>query len=424
MRVFPEDKKIKVSKLIRLWVAEEFIKPARGKTLEEVAETYLKDFIDMNLIFIRGWKINGKVKSIGIHDLLRDLCLREWERENFIRVPRVQRMYAKKENQYKCYLCHNHAISSDEIANALGVRLHTKLRYISIGSKSLNTYYEENTISPSVLSLLWNLQTLYIKSNIVRPDIVIPFEIWAMPQLRHINIISAVLPDPVEAQDHTTIILENLQKLSVIQKFRCTKEVVERIPNLKELKVEYGDDMEEWSYYCLHNLAGLQKLESLSIDCSVCAKSFLLKSITFPTSLKQLVLSGCRFPWEDMTTIGSLPNLEVLKLYWFAFEGAEWNPIEGKFLRLKALSLRACEPECWGVEDIHFPSLEVFTLEFSYNLKEIPSSIGDIATLKLIRLRHCNDLIENSAKQILEEQQSNGNESLQVVICQGDYWPK
>ncbi|KAL0390358.1 UNVERIFIED_CONTAM: putative late blight resistance proteinR1C-3 [Sesamum calycinum] len=82
MRVFPEDKTIMVSKLIRLWVAEGFIKLVRGKTLEEVAESYLKDLIGVNLIFISEWKRTGKIKSIRIHDLLRDLCLRESDKEN------------------------------------------------------------------------------------------------------------------------------------------------------------------------------------------------------------------------------------------------------------------------------------------------------------------------------------------------------
>ncbi|KAK4441017.1 putative late blight resistance proteinR1A-10 [Sesamum alatum] len=326
MRVFPEDKMIKVAKIIRLWVAEGFIKPARDKTLEEVAEAHLKDLIDMNLIFIRGWKTSGKIKSIGIHDLLRDLCLRESDRENFIRFPRVQRISAVEEDRNKCNLCHNQAFSSDGSINVSEIHVglqstslatalvcedcksmypdlmrlrwvkvfgrpsgkflqHTRLRYISIGNRYLDINYEKDIISSSILSVLWNLQTLYIKSDIVTPIIALPFDLWMMPQLRHINITRVVLPNPVDAQDTTTI-LENLQKLSEIHNFRCTEEIVERIPNLKELQVGYPDDGDEWSYFHLHNLVHLHKLESLSLN----ATNFSLKSITFPTSLKKLVL--------------------------------------------------------------------------------------------------------------------------------------
>ncbi|KAL0460470.1 UNVERIFIED_CONTAM: hypothetical protein Slati_0674200 [Sesamum latifolium] len=179
-----------------------------------------------------------------------------------------------------------------------------------------------------------------------------------MPQLRHINIRLAVLPDPMDVQDTNTI-LENLQTLSLIHNFKCTKEVVVRIPNLKNLECSYFNNLEKWSYYCLHNLAHLHKLESLSLR----AEDFLLESITLPTSLKKLTLSDCRIPWTEMTIIGSLPNLEVLKLHGDAFTGPEWNPIEGEFLRLKTLHIESCELVWWTAENTHFPNLEALTLK-------------------------------------------------------------
>ncbi|KAK4441016.1 Disease resistance protein RPP8 [Sesamum alatum] len=451
MRVFPEDTETKVSELIKLWVAEGFIKPANGKTLEEAAAEYLKDLIDMNLIFICEQKASGEIRSIGIHDLLRDLCLRESDRENFIRIPRSQLNYTISQDQDECYLCNNQAFSLQEridvfeilvgsrstsVATALVCKAckcmypdlmklrwvkvfykpggkflqHTKLRYIMIESENDDmTDSEKDIISPSTLPLLWNLQTLYIDSQ--ERQIFIPSEIWEMPQLRHIDIMLAVLPDPMDAQEATTI-LDNLQTLSMIHNFRCTKEVVKRIPNLKILRCSYFDHLEDWSYYCLHNLSLLHKLESFTFT----AQDFLLENITFPVSLKKLILSYCKIPWKDMTIIGSLPNLEVLKLYNHAFEGPEWNPVEGEFLRLKVLLIKSCELVWWTAEDTHFPNLEVLSLRVMRDLKEIPSSIGDIATLKSIWVQYCSEPIRKSAQRILEEQRSNGNESLQFYL--------
>ncbi|KAK4441014.1 putative late blight resistance proteinR1B-13 [Sesamum alatum] len=253
------------------------------------------------------------------------------------------------------------------------------------------------------------LKTLSIKSNRIGPKLMLPSEIWMMPQLRHINITWVVLPDLVDAQDTTTI-LENLQTLSVIQNFRCTKEVVERIPNLKQLKVEYSNDLKEWSYYCLCNLAHLHKLESLNFM----ARDFFSESITFPTSLKKLTMSNCKIPWKGMTTIGSLPNLEVLKLYRDAFKGQEWNPVEGEFLRLKALFIESCELVHWTAEDTHFPNLEILSLRRMSVLKEIPSSIGDIVTMKSILVRGCCGLVADFSKnEYWRNNEANGNESLQ-----------
>ncbi|KAK4477960.1 hypothetical protein RD792_017225 [Penstemon davidsonii] len=50
MGAFPEGREIHVSHLIKLWVAEEFIKPVGDKSLEEVAKENLKDLIDRNLV--------------------------------------------------------------------------------------------------------------------------------------------------------------------------------------------------------------------------------------------------------------------------------------------------------------------------------------------------------------------------------------
>ncbi|KAL0341490.1 UNVERIFIED_CONTAM: putative late blight resistance proteinR1A-10 [Sesamum calycinum] len=113
-----------------------------------------------------------------------------------------------------------------------------------------------------------------------------------------------------------------------------------------------------------------------------------------------------------MTLIGSLPNLEILNLWNNAFKGYEWSPVEGQFLCLKQLSIQGRYPVRWIAESIHFPNLERLFLDGMNNLEEIPSDIGNIATLNYINLFECNVSVINSAKQILEEQQSNGNEDI------------
>ncbi|KAL0318552.1 UNVERIFIED_CONTAM: ToMV susceptible protein tm-2 [Sesamum angustifolium] len=88
MSVFGEDKEIKVSELTKLWVADGILRPVRGKILEKVAVKYLKDLVDRNMVLIRRRTSVGKIKSCGIHDLLRDLCLKEFDKEHFLRVPK------------------------------------------------------------------------------------------------------------------------------------------------------------------------------------------------------------------------------------------------------------------------------------------------------------------------------------------------
>ncbi|KAL2515470.1 Disease resistance RPP13-like protein 4 [Forsythia ovata] len=75
MGVLPEDYEIRRSKLTKLWVANRFIKPDRSKSLEEVAEEYLTDLVDRNLILVCQWSYSGEIKTCSIHDILRDFCL-------------------------------------------------------------------------------------------------------------------------------------------------------------------------------------------------------------------------------------------------------------------------------------------------------------------------------------------------------------
>ncbi|KAL2515431.1 Disease resistance RPP8-like protein 3 [Forsythia ovata] len=84
MAVFPEDYKIRKSELTKLWVAEGFIKPDRSKSLEAVAEKYVEDLLDRNMILAHDRSYRGKIKICSIHDLMRDLCVRKAQEENFL----------------------------------------------------------------------------------------------------------------------------------------------------------------------------------------------------------------------------------------------------------------------------------------------------------------------------------------------------
>ncbi|CAI9786801.1 unnamed protein product [Fraxinus pennsylvanica] len=59
------------------------IKPACSKTLEELGEDYFLDLVQRSLILVQKKGSNGKIKTCRIHDLLRDLCVKEARKENF-----------------------------------------------------------------------------------------------------------------------------------------------------------------------------------------------------------------------------------------------------------------------------------------------------------------------------------------------------
>ncbi|KAL0341512.1 UNVERIFIED_CONTAM: putative late blight resistance proteinR1B-16 [Sesamum calycinum] len=460
MGIFPEDSYISVSKLIKLWVAEDFLKPVMSKSLEEVAEEYLEDLIDRNLILPFRAGVDGSLKGCRMHDLLRDLCLREARKQNFFSVTRI---YSHpnapgKESERRLILHQNprkneysprdnNVLRSAPLARSLVCsvkcfpsQLTSKFRLLRVLDtvdelsvadilQLVNSRYLAFRINmhlhaaiPSSISQLRNLQTLIVESSTSTP-VLLPTVIWEMPQLRHLKFSSVCLPDPPVGQSsrQDSCVLENLQTLSYVINLRCTSEVVRRIPNLKKLRLFCEDASTygaEWSYYCLNNLVHLQKLESLMLTCVANTNKIFPGELDFPHSLKKLILLSCRISWEDMTIIGSLPNLEVLMLQKDAFDGEKWEPNEGEFPQLKFLFISSSNLEYWHAESTHFPKLENLVLFGCLKLKEIPSDIGEIPTLESISLCLCSSSAVASAKEILMEQRSLGNDDFRVSVNQ------
>ncbi|KAL0441132.1 UNVERIFIED_CONTAM: hypothetical protein Sradi_0052100 [Sesamum radiatum] len=149
------------------------------------------------------------------------------------------------------------------------------------------------------------------------------------------------------------------QDLRIIIFRDSVEEVLRKFPNLKKLSVSYyADSIEDWSAYNLKNLVRLSKLENLKCAFTWPPNETFLPNLNFPQSLKKLTLIGSKLSWKDMSIIGSLPHLEVLKLRRFASTGEVWEPVEGEFCRLKFLLIEETNLVQWIAENTHFPCLE------------------------------------------------------------------
>ncbi|XP_051116797.1 toMV resistance protein Tm-2(2)-like isoform X2 [Andrographis paniculata] len=72
MGSFPEDHELRVSDLIRLWVAEGFLKSSnKSKSLEKVGEECLEHLVRRNLVIICKKGCSGQFESCVLHDLGR-----------------------------------------------------------------------------------------------------------------------------------------------------------------------------------------------------------------------------------------------------------------------------------------------------------------------------------------------------------------
>lgn len=159
----------------------------------------------------------------------------------------------------------------------------------------------------------------------------------------------------------------------------------------------------------------LNDLESLSLDCLQAI--YYPRYLKLPSTLKKLSLQWTNLPWSEISVIGKLPNLEVLKLGTSSFVGKKCEmEDEEEFLNLKVLNLFGLKFEEWISCTDRFPCLGRLFISFCDNLQEIPFNFGDISSLKEIEIHVCSDGAESSARKILNEQLELGNEDLELLV--------
>ncbi|XP_047947527.1 putative late blight resistance protein homolog R1B-16 [Salvia hispanica] len=410
MGLFEEDRRIHVSMLKKLWVSEGFLKPKSGKCLETIAQEYFKELVDRNLILVDELGSTGNIKSCKIHDLLRDLCLKEVEKERFYQVIRRDgppRMNSERSAVFKTtrLLKSNVLVSNYEKTDNWILQDNlfepVNLRFITIR-------VPHRTEFPSSIGLLWNLHTLIIKWALYP---VVPIEIWKLYHLRHL-VFPGILPNP-PSSDNDIVILKNLQTLKNVRDLCLNEEVVKRIPNVKKLRLSYYDDLEEENF----RIHCLRKLENLCFRTTF-GHEECWGWISFPHTLKKLSVRVSNIlELEDiMSEFGSLPHLEKFVLGGGYFKTEKWETIEGHFPSLKFLKFET-SLRYWIVSDhSHFPRLEKLCLSSMLFLEEIPSEVGEIATLKSIVVSCCSESAAVSAKKIVEEQECLYGDQLDLHV--------
>ncbi|KAG8365135.1 hypothetical protein BUALT_Bualt18G0072900 [Buddleja alternifolia] len=436
---FPEGREIPVRELIRLWIAEGFIRKEEMKSLESVAEEYLMELIDKSLIIAAKRRSDGGVKACIIHDLLRDLCLRRAEKESFMTLATDDNYSIYKKHHRICLspkvspLCSQsfglhvrslvHCDPPSHLSNMKLLRVLTRhSRYVGI-ELLVHLRYLAITCIPASIGNLVNLEFLLIENNRSETDerkwtVFISSRILKMVKLRYLRITPEVEFD--KDCDSSQMVINNLEFLSNVCIFNLKDEqMLKCSPHLRKLKCKcrpvsenHEDGDKRYPDLCF-----LTQLESLNMIFFPIGGLWKSQKMNFPSNIKKLTLTGLRLPWEKMSIIGELPCLTVLKLKYFAFVGKQWESRDGEFQQLRFLKLTRLSFVQWNVSSSdHFPKLCQLVLHYCETLKEIPSEIGEIPTLEMIEVKSCQISVAKSALQIQEEQRDMGNEHLRVLI--------
>lgn len=470
MAFMPQNTEISVQRLIWLWISEGCLRCTGEESLEEKGEQNLKELIDKNLVLVRVWECNKKAKMCYLHDIIRDVCLREALREDFLhvtercdqiplispdihrrlflhleildyvclqpslRLPFVRSLLCLSKDALKYQSFHlvwladfspeNSKFLKVLSLNNLFIMLFNAHITLLVHLRFLEINIEDCISFPASIANLRNLRTLVVHVNVGIPTL--PCEIWKMLNLRHLCVEEqCYLPDPprAESDEIGSLGLQNLQVQSRISLRSCTKEVLSRISNLRQLAIRetIHDKMSgEISLDHIANLSCLFELEKLICLYNILpnpnvARRYLPTHDTFPPKLKELALGGSYLQWENMSILGMLPNLEVLVLAKHAFWGQEWEQNEEGFPKLKYLLIGETNLKTWVANCIPFQNLGHLVLNSCKSLYEIPCEVGEIPTLEVIELQFCSESAADSAKTIKEELERMGNDKLLII---------
>ncbi|XP_031100151.1 putative late blight resistance protein homolog R1B-16 [Ipomoea triloba] len=468
---FPEDKRIEVSYLIKLWISEGFIDIKEEERVEDTAKYCLNHLVGSNLVMVSERKYDGGILSCVVHDLVRDFCLAKVKEENFLHIIKME----DKLNSTLEFTPHRisfHRYGDNLIPNELvpwNSSIHTLLGYPKVhrnnGAKVYNVSwvgkkFEHLTIldiefigvdklilseinslihlrylalylcgcgSVSPLSLK-NLEGL-IKLTSYK-DLHLPKYFWNMKSLRHMTIhhyncdSCPTVPTPV---NETISGLEVLQTLDLKTSLSTRDEhLLRKLPHLKYLSCLVSSSYSFAEIDILHHLESLRLYNSCDDKPYIHENPHLLNDLKlskFPSGIKKINLEGITLSSSAISIIAQLSNLEALILACCKFEeGLEWNvDEETQFHKLKYLQLDHLDIRIWNICSVEsFPCLEQVILDYCMELREVPYTLADISTLKLLSVRSCHNSIESSAKKIEEDVRDIGNEQLIVEIISSE----
>ncbi|XP_078148642.1 putative disease resistance RPP13-like protein 3 [Carex rostrata] len=412
---FPEDYTIKAKDLMNMWIAEGLIEAKNKGELEDYAEDYLEELVQRCLVQVVERSPDGAIKSIWVHDLLREVALGEakendffliWKNENAkgdvsmtrrlalhdklnegfsinqlqdlrkIKLPRL-RTFINFEKGLGVIGTGFLLLRVLELRNARIKNLPTDLKNM-IHLRYLGLRGTDVTVIPSWIGHLQNLQSFYITGGLIR---VIPESFWEIPCLRHVQ--SSYPHNSIVQGPSSTANLVNLRSLGWFIVPKSWKESLPNLPGVRELQLRYDNENDR---IVIHNLMSkLHNLLSVSFFNFYPPKGM----IDFSTSpsfqnIHTMFLSGYNRPSVDIAEMP--PNLAKVHLDWFIFKNDPMRKLE------KLRGLKCLEMERIGVEEDTivctnggFPALQNLTFSWGW-IEELKVENGALPVLKYLHI--------------------------------------
>ncbi|XP_060673312.1 disease resistance protein RPM1-like [Ziziphus jujuba] len=447
--MFPEDYAIENLTLCRLWIAEGFVQKQRDRTLEQVAEEYLKELINRNLI--QTWvDFYASTKLCRVHDLMHEIILSRVNQFGFCQsVGRHENDLRSREKYRRLSIYNTTNNVLKNVENFQGVRsvflfnidkledinvdLIRKFKLLKVldfsnaplcylpkevGKLSYLKYISlRNTklkMLPKFIGKLQSLQTLDIRETSI---LDLPIEI---NNLRNLQCIAAFsygyevehsLKATRGVKIHEGLLcLEDLQTLLFVDAYRSGTNAIKELENLKKLKMlgitnlsaetaktlcPCIEKMNHLDMLCVYSINEDEVLDVQNISSPPCflTQLFLMgKLLKLPEwikkvqNLRRLALNFSRLTDDPLKVLKHLRYLEFLDMYQ-AYEGEELHFQEGSFQKLKQLTLEKLDGlKALKIDERALPVLEDLFIGLNPLMKEVPSDIKHLGKLKFLKL--------------------------------------
>ncbi|CAM8885115.1 unnamed protein product [Rhodiola kirilowii] len=448
MSIFPEDHPIERLKLIRLWMAEGFLKEINDMAPEDVGQSYLTELINRNLVQVAETSSDGRMKTCHVHDLLREIITVKSRAQNFVTIAKNGELYPKnvrrlslqnslshfQEAQNLCQLRSLLMFKVEEplttsLASSLfsgGLKLLTvldlqgatlekfpssiiellNLRYLSLKDTRVKSI-------PNSIGMLQKLQTLDLKHTLISK---VPVEILKLQQLRNLLIYRyefetyADFPSRYGFKAPNGIQnLFHLRKLCSVEGGQGCNRVLRELEILTHLRrLAIIELSEENGPLLCSSVEKLKNLHALSISAAkddILDLQYLryppenlrrlyltghLKSlpawISSLVNLAKIFLKSSRLQVDEnpLKHIEDLPNLVHVE-FLQVYAGTTLHFKAGKFKKLRILGLHELESlETVTIEETAMPNLERFVIKSCGLLKTLPKGIHNLSILKVL----------------------------------------
>ncbi|PNT72037.1 hypothetical protein BRADI_2g38791v3 [Brachypodium distachyon] len=385
LSIFPEDHKIRWDRLVRRWIAKGYSRDMHGMTAEELGRKYFDELLDRSMI-LPGEDVNhynGQINSCQLHDIIREICISKAREENLvltleegfclsstqgaIRHLVIGSNWKRDKDVLESLLDLSHVrfLRVLDLENTVGLRDHhldqigqlRHLMYFSLRG-CMNIY-----CLPDSLGNLRHLQTLDVRAEtgVFWDDRVygvkVHVGIGKLKALQTLGVVNI-------ARGNGKALLKELGGLTQLMQGGSYEDVLDG---------SLGEGL--WPPSCLESL-------------KLCGKLVRVTSwIHQLQNLSKLTLEFSSLKQDDaIQALGALPNLAVLRLKQWSFNGKQLHFQGPSFPSLAVLEFYGLfNLESVLFEEEAMPRLELLQVDWCRELKEI-SGLAVLTNLREIRL--------------------------------------